>query len=194
MNRTASSTLPVINAIEWKQYLVPLISTLIIVGLLTACGSAASPEPQLLPTSTQSPPPLPTEKSAVEQANSPVITPISPLASPISPTTTPSVEQEPASLPGTEALIAQAKMMLTQLPKLDISPDDIALVAVEAKQWRDSSLGCPRPGMRYNQVITPGYLIALKAKGNVYEFHTNTRNTVVLCLINGEDAFRVLSQ
>jgi hypothetical protein len=51
---------------------------------------------------------------------------------------------------------------------------------MEEKDWPDSSLGCPQPGMAYLQVITPGYLIVLRALGNDYMYHASY-NYVILC-------------
>ena len=36
---------------------------------------------------------------------------------------------------------------------------------VRAVDWRDSSLGCPKPGMAYLDVITPGHRVTLRANG-----------------------------
>jgi len=58
---------------------------------------------------------------------------------------------------------------------------DVAIVAVEPAEWRDSSLGCPQPGMNYLQVITPGYKITLEAQGKRYEYHSDTNERVVRC-------------
>jgi hypothetical protein len=58
---------------------------------------------------------------------------------------------------------------------------DITVVAVEPAEWRDSSLGCPKPGMNYLQVITPGYKITLEAQGKRYEYHSDTNQHVVRC-------------
>ncbi|HJZ46278.1 MAG TPA: hypothetical protein VKE41_03900 [Roseiflexaceae bacterium] len=58
---------------------------------------------------------------------------------------------------------------------------DITVAAVEATEWRDSSLGCPKPGMNYLQVITPGYKITMEAQGKRYEYHTDTNQRVVRC-------------
>lgn len=186
----------------------PLI--LIAISLLAACGTAALPEPvevapQALPSPTNPPTPSPVQTLLLDSNTSPIATPTaaigrSPIATPTIeenslPTATPEEEPSEASanpLPGTEMLVAKAKETLTQLPGLDITPDDITLEAIEAMQWRDSSLGCPREGLMYNQVITPGYLILLKADSKLYEFHTNTTDAVVLCLIDGEDALKVL--
>jgi hypothetical protein len=58
---------------------------------------------------------------------------------------------------------------------------DVTVVAVEETTWSDSSLGCPKPGMNYLQVITPGYKITLESQGKRYEYHTDTNQRVVRC-------------
>jgi len=65
--------------------------------------------------------------------------------------------------------------------ELAVAEADIAIVTVEENEWRDSSLGCPKPGMNYLQVITPGYKIILEAQGKRYEFHSDTNRRVVRC-------------
>jgi hypothetical protein len=87
------------------------------------------------------------------------------------PQSTPEVEIDPAA-----ALAEQAKEDLSK--RVDAAVEDITVQTVEAVQWRDSSLGCPKPGMQYLQVITPGYLIRLEANGKVYEYHTDQNNAV----------------
>ena len=56
--------------------------------------------------------------------------------------------------------------------QLNIKTDQIQVVSVEAVEWPDASLGCPKPGMMYAQVITPGYRIELQAEGKTYVYHT----------------------
>ena len=51
----------------------------------------------------------------------------------------------------------------------------------EKIEWNDSSLGCPKPGMNYLQVVTPGYRITLEAQGRRYEYHTDSTSHVVRC-------------
>jgi hypothetical protein len=58
---------------------------------------------------------------------------------------------------------------------------DVTVVAVEETTWSDSSLGCPKPGQNYLQVITPGYKITLEAQGKRYEYHSDTNRRVVRC-------------
>ncbi len=64
--------------------------------------------------------------------------------------------------------------------RLGIARSAITVKEVVEAQWRDSSLGCPQPGMMYLQVITPGYQIVLEANGKTYTYHTS-RSQVVLC-------------
>jgi hypothetical protein len=78
--------------------------------------------------------------------------------------------------PEAQALVDKAIKDLSD--RLDTQRDEIVFQSVEAVQWRDSSLGCPRPGMNYLQVITPGYLIRLEAGGEIYEYHTDKENVV----------------
>jgi len=99
----------------------------------------------------------------------------------MSPVGTPAASPSPASFEvpdGAEETIAAVKEDLAG--RLGISPDEILVVSVEAVDWPDASLGCPEPGMSYAQVVTPGYLIALEAGGERYEYHTGDGN-VVLC-------------
>ncbi|MBI4322482.1 MAG: hypothetical protein HY675_28655 [Chloroflexi bacterium] len=65
--------------------------------------------------------------------------------------------------------------------RLGISQDQITVAKVEEVEWGDTSLGCPEPGKLYAQVIIPGYRITLSAKGQTYEYHTDTGQRVVLC-------------
>jgi hypothetical protein len=67
------------------------------------------------------------------------------------------------------------------------SQSDLGVVRVEAREWGDSSLGCPQPGFFYAQVITPGFLVLLTVSGQVgqparqLEYHTDMRGRAVLC-------------
>ena len=49
------------------------------------------------------------------------------------------------------------------------SPEQVAILSEEAIDFSDSSLGCPKPGMAYMQVITPGHKIVLEYEGVKYD-------------------------
>ena len=65
--------------------------------------------------------------------------------------------------------------------RLGVDPEDIAVVSSEEVTWRDGSLGCPRPGMMYTQVLTNGSKVVLEAQGKRYEYHAGGRRSAFLC-------------
>jgi hypothetical protein len=81
--------------------------------------------------------------------------------------------------PGNRPLVELARQALAK--QLNIDATTIKLTQIEEAEWRDSSLGCPKPGMNYLQVITPGYRIVLEAQGRSYEYHSDTTKRVVRC-------------
>jgi hypothetical protein len=78
-----------------------------------------------------------------------------------------------------QAMVELARQDLAKALYIDVG--EISLVTSNAVEWNDSSLGCPKPGQNYLQVVTPGYLVRLSAQGQTYEYHTDTRSQVVRC-------------
>jgi hypothetical protein len=150
-----------------KAGLVGMIAILI---LLAAC---ASPAEELEPTasSTQSQP------EAVSASEQDVVNDEPEAERPL-PTPTP---QETSEVPQSilDAVIRDAQMRTGGV-------DEEATVQQTASvDWNDASLGCPRPGRAYSQVITPGYRIEVQVKETSYVYHTNTEKTIILCLQDG---------
>jgi hypothetical protein len=55
---------------------------------------------------------------------------------------------------------------------LSVPLSELELVQIEPVDWRDSSLGCPQPGMEYMQVITPGHAAVVRhASGTIHRVH-----------------------
>jgi hypothetical protein len=91
-------------------------------------------------------------------------------------------ESSPGSFPGTamdpsSPLVTDAVADLAG--QLDLSPDDVTVVAAREVTWPDGSLGCPEPGMMYTQALVDGTLVVLEADGQRYEYHGGT--PLVLC-------------
>jgi hypothetical protein len=121
----------------------------------------------------------------------PAATPIAPVATPspvptatpppasFTPMPTPDASSTPSPgpqlLPPVDAALREASFYLG-MPR-----DRLRLERVESRTWSDSSLGCPQPGRVYLQVITPGYLVVISGAGQRLEYHTNERDSVVLC-------------
>ncbi len=81
--------------------------------------------------------------------------------------------------PTAERMISLAREHLAG--RLRVTAAQIALVAADPVQWRDAGLGCPKPGVDYLPVPTPGYRIVLQVDGVTYEYHANQGNRVILC-------------
>jgi hypothetical protein len=69
--------------------------------------------------------------------------------------------------------------------EIGVKAEEITLLSVEEMDWNDSSLGCPKPGQAYLQVITPGYKIILEAQGRRYEYHSGRGERVIRCDLLG---------
>lgn len=84
---------------------------------------------------------------------------------------TPLVTTEPEASPGEErdALVAAAVSDLQR--RLELEAEGIEVVSVEPTEFSDASLGVPEPGQVYAQVVVPGVIIKLGAKGEVYAYH-----------------------
>lgn len=61
-----------------------------------------------------------------------------------------------------------------------VDPADIDVVANDRVTWRNGSLGCPKPGYSYIQMLVEGYRIVLHAGAEDYVYHG----------ANGEAPFR----
>ncbi len=89
---------------------------------------------------------------------------------------TPAVEIPAVARPVVDIVITQAS------EANGVSADQINVIQVEAREWPDSSLGCPEAGGFYAQVITPGYLIRVTAAGQTLEYHTDASGeNITLC-------------
>jgi len=72
-----------------------------------------------------------------------------------------------------------AKNNLAQ--RLGVSAEQIELVNATRMTWPDVSLGCPKRGVLYIQVLTDGYLILFEVNGTSYEYHTDSCEHIILC-------------
>jgi hypothetical protein len=79
-----------------------------------------------------------------------------------------------------QALLDKAVADLAE--RLGIAKDGVKVGRVQERAWPDSSLGCPKEGMAYLTVITPGYQFLLEAAGQQYDYRADSRQgTVTLC-------------
>lgn len=136
---------------------------------------------------TESPTPAPTETPAA-------LLPTAAPAATLVPTVLP-IKETPMSIPPAPAPNAQpltppfdgfaqrqidaAKQDLAQRLGIDVAAIEVA--SVEAVTWSDGSLGCPRPGMAYIQVLIDGLRILLRVGDQLYPYHSGDNQPPFLC-------------
>jgi hypothetical protein len=81
--------------------------------------------------------------------------------------------------PGLQRLVDVATLNLAA--NLKVEPEVIEVVEAEFVTWRDSSAGCPRPGMQYLQVLTNGARIVLQVNGTSYHYHSGGSRPPFYC-------------
>jgi hypothetical protein len=86
---------------------------------------------------------------------------------------------EMSSMPPAEKFVQLAKQDLAS--RLNINADTITLVKTEEKEWLNSALGCPRPGVFYPTGRVPGFQIWLDVEGTEYIYNSDLNGIVILC-------------
>jgi hypothetical protein len=76
----------------------------------------------------------------------------------------------------------EVKMATADLAtRVNTTPAKIEVLEAVSVVWRDSSMGCPKPGMDYLQVLTPGVRIRLRFGLTVFEYHGAGGRAPVFC-------------
>ena len=81
-----------------------------------------------------------------------------------------------------DTTIDAAKERLFQLLKRyhpDLERNQINLEKFQHVMWNDTSLGCPKKGEFYLEVITPGYQIDFSVNGKYYTMHINENGSMI---------------
>jgi hypothetical protein len=82
-------------------------------------------------------------------------------------------------LPRTTREEAEKLAIETLAHDLGLAADLIEVQSATPVDWPDSSLGCPKEGELYAQVVTPGYRISLQVDGQMFSVHTGGGSAVV---------------
>jgi hypothetical protein len=87
--------------------------------------------------------------------------------------------REPAE-PLTDVQRAAALVAIDTLAaELGIAKDQVLVDTVRTVEWRDSSLGCPKPGVAYLSVISPGHRVTLRVDRQVHVVHESDNHAFV---------------
>jgi len=140
---------------------------LLIAGALLVTGCGAEPG-QTGAGSTSEPTETPTSPG------SPASGVPSPTAS--QPLPTPSATGSQVQVPAT--LLEQIRADAAQ--RAGVTPDAVQVVSSTAQTWNDGSLGCPKPGENYIQVMIDGFQVIVQAGGRTYDYRTS-QTGIKLC-------------
>jgi hypothetical protein len=93
----------------------------------------------------------------------------------------PAAPETPATPQLSDTESAAATVAIDALAaELGIAREQISVQSVSAVDWPDSSLGCPKPGMAYLSVVTPGHRVTLLANGKLHSVH-EANNKAFVC-------------
>jgi hypothetical protein len=81
-----------------------------------------------------------------------------------------------STAPAEDPVVTRARQALRDA---GIDAAEYQLAAREEAQWNDSSLGCPKPGLSYMQVITHGEVLRFTGPRGAYEVHVSANNAVL---------------
>lgn len=89
--------------------------------------------------------------------------------------------REPAE-PLSDVERAAAQVAIDTLAsELGVAKDQVFVDTVRAVEWRDSSLGCPKPGVAYLDVMSSGHRVLLRVDGQVHAVH-EAGNRAFVCV------------
>lgn len=148
-----------------------LALALVITLSLTACGGAASAPAQNGAATTVTTPAVATEAAATPV---PVVT-----DAPTTAATGAAAAPAGTSLPA-GSVEAKAAAVLSKQVGVDLSK--LTLTSKEQQEWPNPGLGCPKRGVMYTEVITPGFKLTYTDGAKTYQVHTDQSGArAVLC-------------
>jgi hypothetical protein len=58
---------------------------------------------------------------------------------------------------------------------------EVTVVSSQSVTWPNPALGCPRRGVMYADVITPGYRVVVEAGGTSYDYRADQQGNISWC-------------
>ncbi len=79
--------------------------------------------------------------------------------------------QVPADMP--QNIPMNVTLDIVNVQRDNVAPSQVNITSVTKETWPSADLGCPKEGMTYAQVETPGYKVLAEANGEIFEYHTD---------------------
>jgi hypothetical protein len=71
--------------------------------------------------------------------------------------------------------------LLADLERRHVPTGGLEVITARAVTWNDGSLGCPKPGMMYTQMLVDGYQVVVKVGGTSYDYRFGSTSAPRLC-------------
>ena len=155
-----------------RERVTVFLLVLILVAVLTGCAGTVVTQPEAPTTGGKTTPVLEVPELRLTQTLPAGLERIQPTES------NPVVGDVPAKI--LDEIIADL------LKRTGADLRDIKVIRSEAVVWNDGSLGCPKPGEFYIQVLMSGYWVILDVDGGNYDYRANDSGYFFLCEEKGE--------
>ena len=57
-----------------------------------------------------------------------------------------------------------------------VAPSEVRVISSSTQTWNDGSLGCPKPGEFYIQMLVDGFQVLVQAGDRTFDYHTSRHN------------------
>ncbi len=156
-----------------RNFTIAFLLVLALAATIAGCANSFTDQPDLTTSGDKTAP----EPSASEEA---------PVLPDREPSDTPYIEipeNEPVAGDVPENIL---KEIIADLAGVTVADRDaIKVVRAEAVVWNDGSLGCPKPGEFYIQILVNGYWVILQVEGVEYDYRSSDSGNSILCEGNG---------
>jgi hypothetical protein len=164
---------------------ISLVFLLVGAYLLASCAASPAEQPGLNPTDEKSAP-RPSETEGEADLPDPEATKIPDwLDDRPTQTMPPGLERveitPPALVTGEVPVEIMEEIIADLMKSTGAERDAIQVIRSEAVVWNDGSLGCPKPGEFYIQVLINGYWVVLEVEGMEYDYRVSDKGSFRLC-------------
>jgi hypothetical protein len=152
-----------------RNFTIAFLLVLALAATLAGCANSFTDQPNLTTSGDKTAP----GPSATEEA---------PVLPDQEPSDTPFIET-----PENEPVVGEIppeileKIIADLVQRTGAARQDIEVIRGEAVVWNDGSLGCPKPGEFYIQIMINGYWVVLEVEGIEYDYRVSGTDHFTLC-------------
>jgi hypothetical protein len=156
--------------------------------VVTACGAAASPNPEPSPSASPSlePSPIASPSPSASPSTSASASPSPPGS--VSPEPSPSPSPAPSVAPPSAAAssspldpASEAAIMANLESQIGVDVSSAVVASVREATWPNGAMGCPKPNESYIEAIVNGFRVVVSFDGALYDYRVSDAGAVRFC-------------